>query len=123
MDHAGYTRSEWGRLRELAALAWERELGAELARLEEAFGAWRAGALSPHALSDQIHRFHQGPSRALYGIYTRLHPTHLVARAIVAGLLAAPEVPGELVAKLSPAITYYQTDWPPGIDEDDPPRT
>jgi hypothetical protein len=119
MDQSGFTRAEWRHLRDLTSQAWERELGAELARLEEGFAAWRAGALSPHALSHQIHEFHQGPARDLYGIYTRVHPSELVARAVAAGVIREQEVPDELLTKLAQAITYYRTDWPAGREEDE----
>jgi hypothetical protein len=38
-------------LRELAALAYERELGTELGKVEAEFGRWRRGEIDAHALS------------------------------------------------------------------------
>ncbi len=87
MDPEGYTKAERRQLRELAGLAGDRELGAELARLEASFAEWRAGRISPYELSDRIHKFHQGPARDLYVLYTRVHPDTLVARAVAYDLL------------------------------------
>src|SRR5690606_36549785 len=99
-------------LRELAGLAWERELGTELAELEASFRQWRAGEVTPHELSDRIHRFHHGPARALYVLYTmRSHPSALVARAVSVGVLTENDVPAELMAALAGAIEFHRTDW------------
>jgi hypothetical protein len=110
--HRDFTRAERRQLRELAGLAWDRELGAELAELEAAFGEWRAGDISPHELSDRIHRFHNGAARDLYVLYTmRSHPSELVARAVAAGVLSENDVPAELLAALASAVEFYRTDW------------
>jgi hypothetical protein len=116
--HRDFTRAERRQLRELAGLAWDRERGAELAELEAAFRQWRAGELSPHELSDRIHRFHNGAARELYVLYTsRIHPSQLVARAVAADILAESEVPAELLPALASAIEFYRTDWPSGVAE------
>jgi hypothetical protein len=117
MDRSGFTRSEFRQLRELAARAWDRELGAELATLESAFAEWRAGTQSPHALSDRIHEFHDGAARDLYSRYTRIHPSQLVARAVASSVIQEREVSAELLAKLASAITFYRTGWPVGLEE------
>lgn len=103
MPHDAFTRAERRRLRELAGLAYERELGAALAELEAALRAWRAGALTAWEVSNRVHAFHQGPSRRLYGLYHGLKPADAVARALARTLartlLASGEVPPELVAE------------------------
>jgi len=50
-------------LRELAAVAHEREFVIQLAELENAFKDWRAGRLGPFELGEKVHRFHDEPSR------------------------------------------------------------
>ncbi len=102
------TRSERKVLRRLADVAYARELGQELTRLEAGFGEWRAGRLSPFALSDLIHRFHDGDARDLYAMYTRSHPEQIVARALAAGLLAPDEVPGDCGSKLAASVEFFR---------------
>jgi hypothetical protein len=59
-------KSNRRKLRELAGVAYTRELSAELAKLEGDFGQWRSGEIDPFELSDRIHRFHDGISRDLW---------------------------------------------------------
>jgi hypothetical protein len=66
------TKANKRKLRELAGMAYRRELGAELSKLEEEFARWRSGEIDPFELSDRIHRFHDGISRDLYVLYGRL---------------------------------------------------
>lgn len=103
-----FTRTERRQLRELAGLAYERELGAALAELEAAFRAWRAGRLSPHDVSDRVHGFHQGPARKLYTLYAGLPPEHAAARGLAAGLLAPADVAPELLERLGPVAAFYR---------------
>ena len=74
-------------IRDLAAVAHDRELDAELRRLDDLFSQWRNGQLSPHELNDAIHQFHDGPSRHLWKIYTDSDPSLAVASAIARGVL------------------------------------
>lgn len=118
--HRDFTRAERRLLRELAGLAWDRELGAALGELEAAFHQWRAGDISPHELSDRIHRFHNGAARELYVRYTSpIHPSQLVARAVAAGILQEGEVPAELLPALASTIEFHRTDRPSGVPETD----
>ena len=98
------TSAERAQLRELARVAHARELGRELARLDTAFGAWRAGRLSPHELGERVGRFHDGVACELAGLYARLDPSATVARAVALGVLATAEVPPALLAKLAAAV-------------------
>jgi hypothetical protein len=105
-------------LRELAGKAHDRELGLYLSDLENRFEDWRAGTISPIELSEFIHEFHDGASRAVYKTYTKLKRDQLVARAIGIGLLPEDEVPLEVKERLAGAIDYYREHYV--IDEDDP---
>lgn len=98
------TKASKRRLRELAGLAYTRELGAELAKLEAEFARWRGGEIDPHELSDRIHRFHDGVSRDLYVFYRDVLPVLAVARAVSLNLLQAAEVPPEILSALEPVI-------------------
>lgn len=106
-------------LRELSRTAWERELNAELSVLAASFDQWRAGSIGPHELSDRIHTFHHGAARELYGLYTRVHPTQLVARAVGLQVLSDTEVPPSLLEALATSIEYYRTQLDAPHDDDD----
>jgi len=86
------------KLRELAGVAYTRELSAELAKLDRDFGQWRSGEIDPFELTDRIHRFHDGISRDLYVLYRDLPSGHSVARAVVLQLLQESEVPSEILS-------------------------
>jgi hypothetical protein len=96
------------KLRELAGVAYTRELSAELAKLESDFVQWRSGEVNPFELSDRIHRFHDGISRDLYVLYRDLPPSRSVARAVVLQLLQEAEVPAEILSALESAIGFYR---------------
>lgn len=102
------TRREQKSLREFARLAYDRELGRELARVETAFAEWHAGRLDPHAVSAAIHAFHDGVARDLSVLYNRIDPSSTVARAVATGLLEEDEIPPALLAKLQNALEFYR---------------
>lgn len=91
-------------LRELTGRAYQEALSRELSRLQESFHAWQAGKLSAFDLNEEIHRFHQGPSRELYVHYTSRLYELVVARAVVQGLLSESSLPEEIRIHLAPAI-------------------
>jgi hypothetical protein len=94
------TKASKRKLRELADLAYRRELGAELAKLEAQFARWRGGELDPFELGDAIHRFHDGVSRELYNLYGNLPPHQAVPRALALEILQEADVPPDLLAAL-----------------------
>jgi hypothetical protein len=100
------TRREGKDLRQLAGVAYARELARELTRLEASFSEWHAGRLTPHDVSAAIHAFHDGVARDLWVLYNRIDPTSTVPRALVSGVLAEHEVPTSLLAKLQNALEY-----------------
>lgn len=89
----------------LASTAHERELAAELHRLNDLFSQWQSGKLDPHELNDAIHRFHDGPSRDLWKTYTASDPSLAVASAIARGILQPGEVPPDVAQELHGTIT------------------
>jgi hypothetical protein len=91
-------------LRELAARAHQEALGRELSKLQESFHAWQAGKLSAFDLNEEIHHFHDGPSRKLYVFYTSKLYELIIARAIIQGLLSESSLPEEVRIHLAPAI-------------------
>ena len=95
-------------LRHLAEMAYDRELATKLARLSTTFDEWRAGRLSPHAVSAAIHDFHDGAARDLYVLYSRLDAGHAVTRAVAIGLLADAELPDDLRPNLAGVVGFYR---------------
>ncbi len=107
------------KLRELAGVAYQRELASELAKVEMDFARWRAGEISPFELSDRIHRFHDGASRDLYVAYRDLSPAHSVARAVALQVLDQSEVPPEILTELEGAIQFFgERDVPSEKEQD-----
>ncbi len=94
------------RLRKLldaaAGLAYERELNAELRRLEALFEQWRKGQLSPFELTEHIHIFHQGPQRELWARYERGNVDWNVAAAVSRGILRLEELDADLTRIVGP---------------------
>jgi len=86
--------------RELAGLAYRRELEEALGQLEASFKAWRSGEIGPFELSDRIHKFHNGPSRELWSTYESLDAEMSVPLAFVRGVLKEEDVPPELLEQL-----------------------
>jgi hypothetical protein len=99
------TKSQRRRLSELAALAYQRELDAELGKLETEFRRWRSGELSPHELSDLIHAFHNGPSRELFSRYDRRFRDFAVVDAVRRGVLSEAEVGSEILSLLASQLS------------------
>jgi len=114
------TKANKRKLRELAGLAYKRELGHELAKLEMEFARWRGGEIDPFELSDRIHRFHDGVSRDLYVAYRDLSPIHAVARALALKVLDRTEVPSEIFAELESIIPFFEEQAGPADEEVEP---
>ncbi len=91
-------------LRECVGRAYEAALARELADLHVQFHRWETGELSAFDLSDEIHRFHNGPSRELYNRYSSNLHEMLVAHAIVTGLIEGSSVPEEVLVHISPEL-------------------
>jgi hypothetical protein len=99
------TAAQRKRLRELAALAYDRELGRELGLLEGEFAKWRQGQLAAFELSCRIHKFHDGTARQLVGAYGHDDAALAVASAIRRGLLTEAEAGAPLVEALKRLIS------------------
>ena len=90
-----FTKEQRRKLRELGGIAFERELAAELSKLEDEFRRWRADEIDAHELSERIHRFHQGPARQLFSKYDHSNIEFAVADAIHRGLITEEEAGAE----------------------------
>ena len=107
------TKSQRRRIRELAGIAYDRELSLELTNLEAEFGRWRSGALTAHDLDQKIHELHQGPNRLLFTTYTGTALELAVAAAIANGVLTEAEAGPEMLEILRGGIQFarwYSTD-------------
>jgi hypothetical protein len=113
------TKANKRKLRQLAGVAHERELAAELAKLEAEFARWRRGEIDPFELSDRIHRFHDGVTRDLYVLYSRLSPSHSVARAVALQVLREAEVPSELLEALEHPLHFYREQLAEPAEQDE----
>ena len=113
------THRESKDLRRLAAIAYDRELGRELTRLETSFTDWHAGRVSSHDVSAAIHVFHDGSARDLWVLYNRGDPSSTVSRAVVQGILSESDIPTALLSKLHGALEYYRHEG--DRSEPDPP--
>ncbi|TWU20778.1 hypothetical protein [Bythopirellula polymerisocia] len=75
------TKADKRKVRQLAGIAWERELRQELLKIAAAIEEMENGSLSPFEVNDSIHIFHEGASRDLYRHYADSHPWLGVCRA------------------------------------------
>lgn len=98
------TKSQRRRIRELAGIAYDRELSRELTTLEGEFARWRNGAIGAHDLDEKIHEFHQGPNRQLFTSYTGSAIELAVAAAIANGIISEAEAGPEMLEILRGGI-------------------
>ena len=75
------TKADKRKVRQLAGIAWERELRNELRQIAAAIEDMENGSLSPFDVNDHIHKFHNGASRDLYNQYSQSRPWLGVCRA------------------------------------------
>ena len=87
------TKNQMKHLRSLASRAYDTEISAALDDLFEKFRKWKANEITPWALSDEIHKFHNETARELYKIYEMSrNPEFNVAYAVAKGILKIEEV-------------------------------
>ena len=103
-----FSKAQRRRLRELGAVAYERDLSAELSKLETEFGRWRAGEIDAYELSDHIHRFHQGPARKLFSVYDHSNLDFAVAHAIHRGLITEEEAGADAIEMLRAHLAFLR---------------
>jgi hypothetical protein len=103
-----YSKNEKRRLRELADLAYERELKKSLAVLAAKFDDWKATKITSLELSQLLHEFDHGESRELRSMYDTPQHDMVVARALVKGILTKEEVGEDVAIFLERQIRFYQ---------------
>ena len=95
------TKSQKKRLRNLASVAYERELAAASKSLLREFRRWEQKEIDVFELNERIHEFHNGISRTLYSRYVGMDPGFGVARAIKSGVLKPTELDDDLASLVS----------------------
>jgi hypothetical protein len=103
-----FTKTQRRRIREVARIAYDRDLAQELAGLEGEFRRWRSGEIDSFALSAAIHQFHQGPSRKLFSQYDDSSPEWAVAHAIHRGVVSAEEAGSEALEALAKHLAFLR---------------
>jgi hypothetical protein len=85
-------------LRDWSAVAYERELGAELKKLHDSFHDWEQGKLNCFDLNELIHEYHDKSARELYKTYVMLGNEQIEVRvALARGVLSEHELPAEVL--------------------------
>jgi len=81
-------------MREMATVAYGRQLTAELNKVRRKFEAWDRGEIDAFELEQVIHRFHNGTARTLFNRYNSGGQLdHIVAAAVLDGILEEDEIP------------------------------
>ena len=81
------SKSERRQVRELAELAWERQLRDEIRVVGDAIREMEADKLGPHEVNDIIHRYHNGASRDLHMRYRDSLPWFALCHAYFDGVI------------------------------------
>jgi hypothetical protein len=84
---ADLSKSERRKIRQLAEVAWDRQLRGELHKLAAAIADMAEGKITPFDVNEQVHRFHNGVSRDLFCMYSSSDPWYAVCRAHFDGVL------------------------------------
>ena len=90
-----FTKSQERRVRELAKLAWDRQLRAELTKIGDAINSMNAQHSTPHDVVGLIHEFHNGISREMFNGFSSNKPWLAVCRAHYDGVLTDDDIAGD----------------------------
>lgn len=101
------TKAQKRHLRNLAAVAYERELGAALKDLHSHFARWKTDEITAWDLNDLIHEHHNGISRELYKLYTEANPRMSVARALARDVIRWDEVKDDCRSLLTVMVEHF----------------
>lgn len=97
-------------IQEYAALVHDRELSSTLKALQAEFDLWETGEISAEQLSNQIHKFHQGPLKKIWAKYEMSSKEAMIASAIASGILQEEGIPDELMEHLGRMIEFYRNE-------------
>jgi hypothetical protein len=105
-----FTKLQRRRLRDLADIAYEREVKLSLEPLAASFEDWRMGKISSLALSSLVHEYDYGMSRSLWGKYQSRYYDVIIAAAVAKGILSEQEVGADIIQVLSSTIQFMKQD-------------
>lgn len=88
------------KIKDLANLAYERELNRELSKLQQHLERYRNRENKFFRMTDLKMKFMQETSEEILRVYDHLEPGQAVSRAVALGLLSEDEVPQEMQATL-----------------------
>ena len=103
-----YSKKIRKRLKELTALAYERELETELKLLHEKFNDWENGKTNCFELNEHIHKFHNGTSKEIWKKYNYTDPDMIVSSAVAFEILKRDEVPEETLDIIDRRVKLIQ---------------
>lgn len=92
MDKLKHNKEQRQKLRQLAEIAYDRELTEASAKLLLEFRRWENREIDVFELNNTIHEFHNGISRTLYTRYSGMDTTFGVVSALHRGILSREEV-------------------------------
>jgi len=107
------------RLRELAGIAYERELRKALQPVEQALADMHAGKRNAFEVSEVIHQFHQKPARELWIRYARSSLEMAIHSALFENVITPEEIPEEARQWFVERVEYYRALQNSDTDEDD----
>jgi hypothetical protein len=84
------------KLKDLANLAYERELNRELSKLQQHLELYRDRENKFFQMTDLKIKFMQETSDEILNLYDHLEPDQAVSRAVALGLLSREEIPREM---------------------------
>ena len=102
-----YSKGIRKKFRELANLAWQRELDRDIASLAERFDEWRKKKIDCFELNELIHKFHNGPSREIWKKHNYFDADAITAMAVASGILKREEIPQDILQYIETEIELY----------------
>src|SRR5512146_2682255 len=81
------------RMKELARLAYERDLSRGIDVLHAHMNEWKDGKLTVWDIEQSIHEYHDKISRSLYRSYAMTDPFWAVAFGVAQGVLSLNDIP------------------------------
>jgi hypothetical protein len=97
-------------IRQLASIAYERELSAELVKLQHKFEEWHREEIDAFDLEKFIHAFHNGSARELFNRYAAgAMLDHAVAGAVLSGAIQEDEVPEAAREHIMRLVTLFRS--------------
>ena len=100
-------------LNALVGVAHEEAMRRALADLAADFDRWRRGEIDSFALTDRIHKFHDGSNREIYNRFALRKTSDLpilAAYSLVQGWIEEKDIPPEVQPYIAPLVKFYRED-------------